>query len=136
MQANLKESPCYKPGNQAEKEGQQFDQFLKLYVTRKLYDIPELDEKFEEKYDLSWKDCALQLREVSLQLESLENKKEILRNRLIQMSQEKDSKGFGVFVTKVQRKGTIDYSSIPELKGVDLEKYRKCSSEYWKISIE
>ena len=136
MQANFKESPCYKPGVEAEKEAEEFDQFLKLHVTRKLYDIPDLDDKYEEKYDLSWKECALQLREVTLQLESLENKKEMLRNRLIRMSEEKDSKGFGVSVQKVTRKGSVDYSSIPELKGMDLEKYRKSSSEYWKINIE
>jgi len=38
--------------------------------------------------------------------------------------------GYGVKVSKVVRKGSVDYKSIPELKGVDLEQYRKKPSEY------
>lgn len=34
---------------------------------------------------------------------------------------------------KVYRKGSIDYSSIPELRGVNLESYRKTSSCSWRI---
>lgn len=37
-------------------------------------------------------------------------------------------------VTKYTVKGGIDYASIPELRGVDLEKYRKPSREQWRIS--
>lgn len=37
-------------------------------------------------------------------------------------------------VQKLHRVGVVDYSSIPELKGLDLQKYRKEPREYWKIS--
>ena len=33
--------------------------------------------------------------------------------------------GCGVEVLKSSRKGAIDYSAIPELRGIDLEQYRK-----------
>lgn len=41
--------------------------------------------------------------------------------------------GYGIKVIHVTRKGSVDYKSIPELKNVDLEAYRKPPSEYWSI---
>lgn len=38
-------------------------------------------------------------------------------------------------ITKSIRKGNVEYSQIPQLKGVDLEPYRKGSSEYWRITM-
>lgn len=34
----------------------------------------------------------------------------------------------------VTRKGAIDYKKIPELENVDLEKYRKKDTQFWKLS--
>lgn len=37
-------------------------------------------------------------------------------------------------ITEVERAGNVDYKKIPELKDVNLEKYRNKPSKYWKIS--
>jgi predicted phage-related endonuclease len=37
-------------------------------------------------------------------------------------------------LTKYASKGAIDYSSIPQLNGVDLEPYRKSGKEAWRFS--
>lgn len=37
-------------------------------------------------------------------------------------------------VTNIERKGAVDYKKIPELKGLDLEQYRKKPTNFWKIS--
>ena len=50
------------------------------------------------------------------------------------MSGGKSCVGGGVKVSSVVRKGHVDYSSIPELAGVDLEKYRKSPTEFIKIT--
>lgn len=42
-------------------------------------------------------------------------------------------KGFGATVTQVTRQGNVEYRKIPELQGVDLEKYRGKSTTYWMI---
>jgi hypothetical protein len=42
--------------------------------------------------------------------------------------------GGGIELQRITKKGSIEYDNIPELDFVDLEKYRKESSEYWKIS--
>lgn len=40
----------------------------------------------------------------------------------------------GAKITFFEKKGSVDYSKIPELKGVDLEKYRKSSRKEMKIT--
>jgi putative phage-type endonuclease len=42
----------------------------------------------------------------------------------------------GLKFTKVTRKGSVDYSKIPELFSVDLENYRGPSVESWRIDFE
>lgn len=44
-------------------------------------------------------------------------------------------KGFGASVTQVTRQGSVDYAKVPELKGVDLEPYRKKPSTYWMVKV-
>lgn len=43
--------------------------------------------------------------------------------------------GFGLKLTRYWRKGNVDYSQIPALKEIDLEKYRKPGAEQIRISI-
>lgn len=56
------------------------------------------------------------------------------KEQLIFMSAGKNSRGGGVQVTHVARRGSIDYSAVPELLGVDLERYRQTPINYVKIS--
>ena len=37
-------------------------------------------------------------------------------------------------IQKVKKKGSIDYSKVPEIGNIDLEKYRKKGSEYYTIT--
>ena len=39
----------------------------------------------------------------------------------------------GIKLTKQTRAGSIDYASIPELKNVDLESYRKKPTTFWSM---
>lgn len=43
--------------------------------------------------------------------------------------------GLGLTIQMVERQGSVDYKAIPELANVNLEKYRKPSSKYLKISV-
>jgi putative phage-type endonuclease len=60
-------------------------------------------------------------------------KKEVL-SELIQIAKERDAVIHGRKLTKVERKGNIQYDKIPELKKLDLEPYRVKGSEYWRLS--
>jgi len=37
-------------------------------------------------------------------------------------------------VVNVRKAGSIDYKAVPDLEGIDLNKYRKADSNYWKIT--
>lgn len=81
-----------------------------------------------------WKDLANQWLKVKSLIKNLQEDEESLRTSLIQLAGKSNAKGAGISLTKVTRKGSVDYSKIKELKNIDLEKYRKFDSEYWKIS--
>lgn len=42
----------------------------------------------------------------------------------------------GFKIEKCIRKGNVEYSKIPELKGVDLNCFRKPSTEFWRFNFE
>lgn len=96
---------------------------------------PELTIRdYQTKDDDVWSMYASQWITMNSQLKELEKKEKALREQLISMSQDQNTLGSGIKVSKVLRKGTIDYSKIPELKNVNLETYRKETVEYWKIA--
>jgi len=84
-----------------------------------------------------WLDTVEDLKLVRLELlkyKDLLKKEEKLRDQLISLSMEKDCKGGGIKLRKMSRKGNIEIGLIPELWGIDLEAYRKPSTEYWQVS--
>lgn len=60
-------------------------------------------------------------------------KKEVLAE-LVALSKDRPALIHGRKLTKVERKGNVQYAKVPELKGVDLEPYRGKGSEYWRLS--
>ncbi len=110
---------------------------------KKFYDClmtdtpPEPDENdYVERTDLPWEKCALNWLLVTSQIKELEKIEEDLRKQLISLSGESNSRGAGISLCQVQRKGNVDYSKIPELKGVDLELYRKSAITTWRITYQ
>ena len=64
-----------------------------------------------------------------------ERKEKELYDQLKSISQEQNSFGGGYRFSKIERKGTVDYSKIPELSQVDLNRYRKESSVSWQLEF-
>lgn len=96
---------------------------------------PESSENdYIEKDDDIWVECAHKWKLVSESIKELERQEEELRKQLIFLSGEGNARGGGISLCQIQRKGNVDYSKIPELSGVDLEKYRKNSSASWRIT--
>lgn len=56
-----------------------------------------------------------------------------LKDQLIERCEGRSMKGNSVTIRQQTRKGSVDYSKVEELKGVDLEKYRKDPTKYWVI---
>jgi hypothetical protein len=85
--------------------------------------------------DPKWRNAALRYREVRLRLESAALEEHELRATLERMATAKRSYGCGVEVLKSSRKGAVDYAAVPELRGVDLERYRKPPVAVVKINF-
>lgn len=60
-------------------------------------------------------------------------KKELL-SEIISAAKERDAVIHGRKLTKVERKGNVQYAKIPELKSIDLEQYRGKPTSFWKLS--
>ncbi len=59
---------------------------------------------------------------------------EWIKADLIKMADKDLCRGAGIELQRIVKKGNVDYTKIPELDFVDLEKYRKPETEYWKVS--
>ncbi len=96
---------------------------------------PELsDRDYVQKMDEGWLQTAQNWASVSTKLKSLKDTEKVYRESLIQMSMGQNCQGGGIKIQKILRKGSVDYKTIPELSGVDLEEYRKEPVESWRIT--
>lgn len=101
----------------------------------KEFDPPHLSDKdFIQRDDEEWKKSAIKWVTVQVQIKSLQTEEEYLRKELIAMAGSHNTMGSGVRLSKVIRKGNVDYKSIPEIQVMDLEKYRKPPIETWRLS--
>ena len=119
--------------------------FCQIWIDENL---PKL-KKFHDKYvseiktpekhlaDLIKTREAKQLAEVfndtKAEMDRLKTYLEELRQQLINLADGQKSNISGVLVYPIDRKGSIQYKSIPELHNVDLEQYRGNSTKSWGV---
>lgn len=114
----------------------------KLYKSEASFweDVQNLREpKLSEKDYLLINDpqtiaLANEWRELNEQIKLLDAKEKEYRKVLIEKSNERNALIGDLRLTKSIRKGSVDYSGIDELKGIDLDKYRKDPIVSWRFS--
>lgn len=67
-------------------------------------------------------------------IDDLEKENEVLRGLIIKKADGRSVKIRDMKVTKVLRRGNIDYGKIEAIRGMDLEPYRKKPIESWRFS--
>lgn len=96
-------------------------------------------EQTGEELDLTgdprWEEAAQRYRELKLKLDELASAEQLARKRLDELASARRTFGSGLELLRTMRKGAVDYTAIPELKGLDLERYRKPPVELIKISF-
>jgi len=110
------------------------EEFWKFVITGVPPEMSDKDCVIKE--DIRWQTIAQELRICKSKLDQLIHEEEVLKEALINLAGDQNSKGSGVSVTKTKKIGSIKYNEIPELDGVDLEKYRKEESVYWTVRLE
>ena len=83
----------------------------------------------------AWKGFALEYRKLNEQIKNLEETKESYRKELLKLCGDQNCLGEGLKVLKTIVRGRVAYDDIPEIKGIDLDKYRKSSTTTWKILV-
>lgn len=96
---------------------------------------PPLTEKDYVELDPLGIEIARQLASAQHIRKQAEKEEEELKKSLISHVQEKSAKGGGVTLTKIVQKGSVDYKLIPELKGIDLEPFRKKPFTKWLVTV-
>lgn len=108
------------------------EKFFECLVNLEAPELSDRDYKIIDN-DL-WRQVAAEWIDTKRTMESLQEKEEALRRQIIHMSNRGNVKGCGIKVAKTIRRGSIDYRSVPEIQGMDLESYRKRDQEVWKIT--
>jgi putative phage-type endonuclease len=97
---------------------------------------PELvNDELDLSADPTWREAALRYREARLRLEAATFEEHQLRATLEGLATARRTYGSGVEVLKSSRKGAVDYAAVAELRGVDLEPYRKPPVAVVKINF-
>jgi putative phage-type endonuclease len=109
---------------------------------------PEFMEKIKESWDAfwptierredaSWLEAAASYRQAKKTADKATAELEQAKAELIELTSGSFSGGAGVNVSKIERKGSIDWKAVQknELPDVDVEQYRKSASSFYKVEI-
>ena len=98
---------------------------------------PELSDKDTvENDDYEWSLLMQESKANSNEIKRLTIRNEHLKKEMIELSGDRTNHGGGGTLRKKVRTGIIDYKSIDELKCINLEDYRKESTEYWAVEYD
>jgi putative phage-type endonuclease len=97
-----------------------------------LEEPPLIDRDFRERGEL-WSSRAKMLWEIEERIRADEKIAKELKEELKQMSEGVNSRAGEYRFQVSSRRGLINYGAVPELKDVDLEKYRKSATKTWRL---
>lgn len=108
--------------------------FLKCMAFNELPPLQDKDYK-DMSDEPMWSSLALRYRKLNEEIKNLEEIKESYRKELLKLSGDQSCSGSGIKVMKTVMKGRVAYDDIPDLKLLDLDKYRKGPTTTWKILV-
>lgn len=82
-----------------------------------------------------WFSKARQLFNLKQQIKDLESEASKIEAELKAIQHNETMEYAGLKYEKTARPGSVDYSLVPQLMGVDLEPYRKSEIVVWKLKI-
>lgn len=109
------------------------DSFYDLYLSELVNPI-HLEDKVKEINTLKADELIKEYDRIKAVLEDSEARKKEIMAELIEIAGERNAILCGRKLTQIERAGNVNYKKIPELQGVDLEKYRNKPSKFWKLS--
>lgn len=110
-------------------------EFYEAYLIEREFPACEkyLEPRHKEQDDRLITDLMREYQEVCETLRTAEGEKKALADEIVRRCGERESVVNGHKISRIVRKGNVQYNKIPELEGVDLEPYRAKDSVYWQI---
>jgi putative phage-type endonuclease len=110
-------------------------EFYDAYLIER--ELPNAERWLKDRHEKSSEPYLLnkvrQYKTIAENIKELEQAKKDLLADILDLSGGRELDCGVAKLTKVERKGSVNYKAVPELKGVDLEKYRKEPASYWTI---
>ena len=95
---------------------------------------PLTDRDTRLRDDPEWLSAAAAYLELRTEHEGLSARLDEAKSQLVQLASHAKEQGGGVSVTRLWKRGSVDYKRVPALAGVDLEQYRGLSREEVRIT--
>jgi putative phage-type endonuclease len=96
---------------------------------------PDEGDELNRSNDLKWRAAVSRYRVAKVRLERATQEEQYARSELEKLAIARRTYGCGTEVLRSFRRGSVDYSRIPELRGVDLEPYRRKPVEVVRINL-
>ena len=103
---------------------------------------PEMSEKdfiqiesMNGSFSEEWNQISKEYKDVSTQLKQLKDQESQLKERLLFLSSGRNVVGHGIKVSNYFMTGRVKYADIPEIKNLDLERYRSKPTKCCRITI-
>ncbi|MBX3672679.1 MAG: YqaJ viral recombinase family protein [Burkholderiales bacterium] len=85
--------------------------------------------------DADWQQAAEAFARLKAEADTVAAQLDEAKARLISLASHTSEKGHGVAVTRYWKAGSVDYKKVPELVGVDIEKYRNPTREEVRVTM-
>ena len=109
-----------------------WDDFMRCVATSQPPPLTDRDTKLRD--DPEWMEAAAAYLELRAKSEELGTVLEEAKARLVGLASHAKEQGGGLSVTRVFKRGSIDYKRVPALKGLDLEQYRGATREEVRVT--
>lgn len=113
-----------------------YDEFTAIISDKEKSEPYLSDLEVDLSDNREWQQAVENFALCKARLEKYKEHEAEARENLIKLAKStgvKKTTGCGVSVTRSTRKGNVQYAKIPELKDVDLDKYRGKESEVWSV---
>ncbi|GAA4414667.1 lambda-exonuclease family protein [Quisquiliibacterium transsilvanicum] len=85
--------------------------------------------------DPEWETAAREYMALKSAAEAVAGELEAAKQRLVALTTHTSEQGFGVTVSRYLKTGSVDYKKVPELAGVDLERYRGAARQEVRVTV-
>lgn len=104
-----------------------------MFYAEHLLEFKPPEDKYEERADSEWFRASNRWKMAKSNLKAAELAEKEANQVLISLANGKAAKGAGVRVERNEIRGLIDYNLVEEIKGIDMDQYRKPSTIRWRI---